>query len=679
MQTEVLPYPGQDAIAALADRIKTFRRTLLWGEMGAGKSTLALQLLAELSRQGRKEWLLLELDPGTPPCGLPGTLSVGRMQKEQLVAEHILPLCTFNSSRFRLPLIMAARKLHTIARSSSTAAQLLIDPPGVIKGVGGAELLTGLLETLTADAVLVLSRDGTIPLAAELATFAMPIFVIEASSAARRPTKAEREKQRTRLWDGWLNQASEEVFDLEQLSCIGTPPPRTIPAAWLGRQLALFDRHGAAVAMGEIGDLSGTLLTARVARFTSGQPASLLVRDAGRNGAGHLATIIPSPAAGRIHHVPAEMSTTYLADDRNSPPLSSHLGNSWATLVGGVFGDPLLHVRLRNQKRSFLFDLGAPARLQAKIAHQVEAVFLSHSHLDHIGGFIWFLRCRLGPFGPCKIFGPEGTIARISHFLEAITWDRIADLGPVFLVAEIHSDKLVRARLQPGRNREALAALPVENGIVMTDTNLVIRAAICDHNIPSVAYALEFVQEISIRKERLRALGLASGPWLGYLKQCIGAKNWDNVITLPDGSRRPVRDLAAELAIITPGKKLVYGADMADTATNRNKIITLAHGAHTLFCEASFTRGDQDKADATQHLTTFGAAQIAKAAGVKNLVPFHFSKRYEFRPHVLYEEICAQVGDIRVIGAHSQSALERNTANDHGTRHGNASSPPPEP
>ena len=323
-------------------------------------------------------------------------------------------------------------------------------------------------------------------------------------------------------------------------------------------------------------------------------------------------------------------------------------------MVGGVFGDPLLHVRLCNQKRSFLFDLGDPARLQAKIAHQVEVVFLSHAHLDHISGFIWFLRSRIGPFGPCRIFGPEGTIQRIDNFLQAITWDRIADSGPVFDVAEITSGRLTRVRLQPGKEPVSLQAKNIRNGIIMEDDNLTIRAEICDHNIPSVAYALEFVQEISIRKDRLSKLCLPPGPWLGRLKYCITTKSTKAILHLPDGSKVSAGELAEELAIIRPGKKLAYVADMADTAENRRKVINLAQGAHTLFCEAAFAKEDTDKAVATQHLTTTAAAQIAVSAGVRRLVPFHFSKRYEFDPNKLYRELRQEAGNVRVIGTHSQ-------------------------
>lgn len=646
-----IPAIGENFISSLTEQLQPYRCILLWGEPGTGKSTLAVELLHHISLQA-PSCMLLELDPGTPPFGIPGAVSIGCMNTGELQWDHVLPLCTLNSARFRLPLIIAARKLQLTVQSRHDSSTLLVDPPGIVKGVGGAELLLSLVETLTIDAILVLCKTSELPLENELSALSVPLFHVAASAAAKRPTKTARAKLRTRLWDDFLATARIEECDLQSMHRIGTPPPSDTPDAWLGKQVALLDSAGSLVAMGEVVGCANNRLTARIVRNSPAQAITLLVRDAGRNKTGHLVTVSPHSALTQTsRRVAGDMGTAYRAVDNRSQPLSIHMGAAWATLIGGIFEDPLLHVRLRNQKRSFLLDLGAPARLPAKIAHQVEAVFLSHAHLDHIAGFIWFLRSRLGPFGPCRIFGPDGSIDRFEHFLNAITWDRIDDIGPMFVVSEIRSKELVQAQLQPGRKSVSLTSEKIQDGIIIADDDIQIRAAICDHNIPSIAYALEFVRGISIRKDRLRKLNLNSGPWLGGLKRCISSQSTSTLIELPDGSKRSAGELAKQLAIITPGKKLAYVADIADTQENRRKVVQLARGAHTLFCEAAFAKADQDKAKATQHLTTIAAAKIAKSAGVKQLVPFHFSKRYEFKPHLLYEEICSEAGNVCVICA----------------------------
>jgi len=263
---------------------------------------------------------------------------------------------------------------------------------------------------------------------------------------------------------------------------------------------------------------------------------------------------------------------------------------------------------------------------------------------------MWFLRSRIGTVMPCKIFGPAEMIARIEHFLGAITWDRIEEKGPVFEVCEFDSVSLRRARLQPGKQKVGLPSLPIKEGIILQEGTFDITAVVCDHNIPSVAYALVFRQDINIRKERLASSGLAPGPWLGRLKACIAAESPEVEIELATGAIKRAGDLAETLTIIRPGKKLVYAADMADTQQNREKLIALAQSAHTLFCETAFAEADKQKADTTQHLTTLAATAIARAARVERLAPFHFSKRYEHDLGAIYDEIREQAGPVKILG-----------------------------
>ncbi|MDH3872086.1 MAG: hypothetical protein OEU44_07725 [Gammaproteobacteria bacterium] len=70
--------------------------------------------------------------------------------------------------------------------------------------------------------------------------------------------------------------------------------------------------------------------------------------------------------------------------------------------------------------------------------------------------------------------------------------------------------------------------------------------------------------------------------------------------------------LADELVLISPGNKLVYATDFADTQENRERVISLAHGAHTLFCESTFCEAEAEQAARTAHLTTRACAEIAE-------------------------------------------------------------------
>jgi ribonuclease BN (tRNA processing enzyme) len=244
-------------------------------------------------------------------------------------------------------------------------------------------------------------------------------------------------------------------------------------------------------------------------------------------------------------------------------------------------------------------------------------------------------------------------IEQIGHFLAAITWDRIGDNGAAFEVVEIHDARLHRARLQPGKPRIDLPSLPINGGVVLAEPEFTVCAALCDHGTPAVAYSLTTRQELNVRKERLAARGLPPGPWLANLKQALWRDEPGTRVPLPDGTEQSAGSLAEDLVLVRPGRKLAYAADTADTPENRDRLIALARGAHTFFCEAAFTLADRARAHATQHLTGHAAAEIAVAAGAERLAPFHFSRRYERDPDTLWSEIRNAAGAVTLLGAPS--------------------------
>ena len=117
------------------------RRVLLLGAPGVGKSTLAGKLGAELFRRGQS-CACISADPGSPLFGVPGSVSLGAWERGGWDVLSCEALCTLDAGRFRLPLVDAVRRLATRA----PPGPLLIDAPGAVRGVAGAELLLALVE-----------------------------------------------------------------------------------------------------------------------------------------------------------------------------------------------------------------------------------------------------------------------------------------------------------------------------------------------------------------------------------------------------------------------------------------------------------------------------------------------------------------------------------------------------
>lgn len=321
------------------------------------------------------------------------------------------------------------------------------------------------------------------------------------------------------------------------------------------------------------------------------------------------------------------------------PQVAVRVGPAIATLVNGIGGDPLLQLRLIHEARSLLFDMGDSGRMALRSAHQVSDVFITHCHADHIGGFMWFMRSRIGHFPACRLYGPPGLLEHISGITKGVLWDRVEDRAPRFVVHEWHGDHMKRWRLVSGETPEPLQDQPTPNGELLHEPEFRVRATQLDHGTPVLAYAWEPFGKLQVRKNSLSDIDAKAGPWLHDLKMAVLKKQPDKLICPGNGETYRAGTLASKILKQEAGQAIVYATDFADTPGNIRNLTNLAAGAHTLFCEASFMVADTEQAKRTHHLTTDATARIANQAGVRQLIAFHFSHRYARKRDAVYREL----------------------------------------
>ncbi len=587
------PLPALDALVrALPPRV------LVAGPTGRGKTTLVTALAAATGRE------VVTADPGQPAFGPPGAVARAAW-RDGWVIRAVEPLGTLDVFRFRLPLVLAVRRL---ARAPGA---VLVDAPGVYRGPVAGELIAALAEAAAVDAVVILARgDEADTLSDAVAAAGLPALRYAPSHAARDAPREERAARRTARWDAWLGDAAD--VRLPPVPVLGAPED---PETWPGRQVVLL---GARSSLAEVTGFEGGALTVRGPAVAA--PRAVLVRDARRE-------------RGLLH-------TSRPGGPQEPPAPVARVGAVSLAMAGALFDDPFLMLRFVNEARVVFFDLGDPGRLPARLAHLVTDVFVTHAHLDHFSGFLWLLRCRVGVATPCRLFGPPGLGARVASFVDAFTWDRIGEGGPRFEVREVHGGSLRRVDVQAGRAPEARGEHPAPGGVLLDEPAFRVRAATLDHaGIPVLAYAYEEPRSLKIRRERLHARGLPPGPWLGELKRRLHAGERNAELVLPDGTVATVQALADELVIETPGERLAYATDVADTPENRERLVALARHARLFVCEATFVEADAAQAARTGHLTARACGAIAAAAEVEQLLPVHFSRRYEGAPEVVWREV----------------------------------------
>lgn len=250
-------------------------------------------------------------------------------------------------------------------------------------------------------------------------------------------------------------------------------------------------------------------------------------------------------------------------------------------------------LRLPQRAEVWLFDCGEGTQHQLLRSDlkssQLRRIFITHMHGDHIFGLMGLLAsCGLAGTGQAiDLYGPPG----LAEYLKACTKYSYTNLSNR---AQVHT---------------------VKPGLIYEDEEFTVRCDLLKHRIPAFGYRVsEKDRPGRFKVEKAQALGIPSGPIYGKLKR-------GETVTLPDGRRIRGTDLCEPTE---PGRHLAYCTDTIFSESS----IELAQGADILIHEATFAHQDAQLAFDRLHSTSTMAAQVALAAGVKQLIMTHFSPRY---------------------------------------------------
>lgn len=278
-----------------------------------------------------------------------------------------------------------------------------------------------------------------------------------------------------------------------------------------------------------------------------------------------------------------------------------------------------------------LFDCGEDLLSGLKYSDiaSVDYLFFSHYHLDHVSGFDFFLRRNYDRADkPVIIFGPADTVKVIRNHLSGYTWNLADGAAGEWRISEFDEEKIKTVFLKTSesykrihsRRKKKFAGNLIDNKDFSVDTVLL------NHIIPSAGYRISEKPTYKIQKDRLNDLNLYPGPWLekvkdlsvnGETKLCLGKRNYR------------VDFLRKNLLTVKKGDSIAYLTDFIYDRTSVNRAVKLISGCSTVFCESQYTDSDIRLAKKNFHLTARQAAEIARRAGVKKLILFHVSERYD--------------------------------------------------
>ena len=249
-------------------------------------------------------------------------------------------------------------------------------------------------------------------------------------------------------------------------------------------------------------------------------------------------------------------------------------------------------IAVQREGETLLFDCGEGTQRQMMrygASFSFREIFFTHFHADHVLGVTGLLRTMglMDRTEPVTLYGPKG------------------------------AERILGAIISMGieRNKFPVEIVEVRPGDTLSrkDYDLVTFETV--HRADTIGWALVEHERLGrFDPEKARDLGIPEGPLWGKIHKGQSVTLDDGRVILPSELVGPTR----------PGRTVVYTGDTRPCDAVR----AVSHGADLLIHEATFSSEERARAVETGHSTAHEAAEIARAAGVRQLVLTHISPRY---------------------------------------------------
>jgi ribonuclease Z len=318
------------------------------------------------------------------------------------------------------------------------------------------------------------------------------------------------------------------------------------------------------------------------------------------------------------------------------------------TFFAGLFDDPLLLVRIRPTGRALLFDCGKVHHLAKRVFTSLDAVFISHAHMDHFMGMDSVIRHSHASPRTVEVFGPPGLSRRMASKFACYDWNLADTFWGNFRVGEVSAGQVASTLY---RGAEGFVARPdgVRGGAVYGNRHLSVTAELCEHRIAVLAFRVTEGAAFVLDAARLAQAGVVQGAWLRTLEKLFHAGALEGTAIVYPGwvggrlEERRAPDAGALYRSILkhePSASIGYLTDIGFSPENLARLEGLLGGVTLLVCECAFLAADRKKAQLSRHLCTSDLNLILDRLRPRYFLPMHFSKSYQgLGSQRLYQEL----------------------------------------
>lgn len=286
--------------------------------------------------------------------------------------------------------------------------------------------------------------------------------------------------------------------------------------------------------------------------------------------------------------------------------------------------DICLLFNVDNHPWNYICECGEASDLSVKDCQNTNAIFISHTHIDHFINFDQILRHQIGIQRRVVICGPLGIAEQVQARIKGYTWNLIQKGAIIYEIREIVSAEEIHFYEVEPPVWELKKIKELQQNTIFENDKFRTNFTTLDHKTPSIAY--RFKQHDSININIVKS-GFSGGKWVRILKEAFEKADENAEIEIAD-EKFLAKDLF-HLLERKPGATLGIIMDHAANADNHAKIKGLFDNCDKVFIESFYKSEDVEMATANFHSHSTASGQIMKECKVKEAIPVHFSRRYE--------------------------------------------------
>lgn len=284
--------------------------------------------------------------------------------------------------------------------------------------------------------------------------------------------------------------------------------------------------------------------------------------------------------------------------------------------------DICILIKVENHSYNYICEAGEAKKLGVKDCQNTNAIFLSHTHIDHFSNFDTILRHQIGIQRKIVICGPSGIIDQVQNRIKSYCWNLIEADSISYEVREIINPTTYKSVMLTPPLWEKEAERIVDMHAVFEEKDFVVECEILDHKTDSIAYLFKANDKTKI----ILPKEFKGGKWVAELKNAYDKKDNNRLIKIGDTEYKS--ENLFHLIKEEKGKSLGVIMDHAVSEGNHEKIKAKFQNCDEVYIECFYKDEDKEFANKNYHSYASKSGEVVRQANINKAIPVHFSRKY---------------------------------------------------